>query len=167
MPVIPHPRDILAIKRHNLANTTTRQRLLIAGSVIALSVIITLVCTTVYANIFYPWPTQDEFKSEMVLIEKENPGFVYALMTVDTTSDTQRWATIHSIFNLVDWETWPWPNGAFYRQFNPPGWVVFCDTYEVVNIVLMLLSGYFACRLWNKAGVPSIRYPFPSPAHFA
>ena len=122
-----------------------------AGVTILIVAAIALICFTIYSNSIYPWPTEEEFKTEMVLVEAEYPGLVHTLLTMDTSNDAQRWAQIQSLFGIVDWDTWPWKNGAFYRQFNPPSWVKFFDTYEAVTITAISLFGFVAYRTWKRA----------------
>jgi hypothetical protein len=125
-------------------------RLHVVGIFLSVAAILALAGAIVYANEVYAWPTQEEFKSELLLIEKEQPGFVHELLTVQDSGDW--WARINAAFSEVDWETWPWQGGAFQRQFDPPGWVEFFDAYEMIPLAAMCALGFAAYRLWRGRG---------------
>ncbi len=142
---------LLTRKITNCQQILSIPRPYLAGVIILTVAAVALICFTIYANSIYPWPTEEEFNTEMVLVEAEYPGLVHTLLTMDTGNDAQRWAQIHTLFGLMDWDTWPWQNGAFYRQFNPPSWVKFFDSYEAVTITAISLFGFVAYRTWKKA----------------
>jgi hypothetical protein len=126
------------------------RRHLLIGSCLSLLVILGLLGATLYANKGYPWPAEEEFKAEMVLVEAEYPGLLHALLTVDDSYGAERWSRIEDAFGLIDWDTWPWKEGAFYRQFNPPQWVKFFDSYELVPVVVMVGFASIAYWCWRK-----------------
>ena len=124
--------------------------LYILGFSLALFFIVGLLGATLYANKGYPWPTSEELKTEMVLVENEYPGLLHSLLTVENGYGTRPWREIEDTFGLIDWDTWPWKDGAFYRQFNAPGWVEFFDSYELIPAVVMCALGFIAFRFWRK-----------------
>jgi hypothetical protein len=127
------------------------RRPLLVGSLVSILVIFVLLGATLYANNGYSWPTEEEFKAEMVLVEAEYPGLLHTLLTVDNGYSADRWSRIEEAFADVDWDTWPWKEGAFYRQFNPPGWVEFFDSYELVPVVAMAVLAFVAFWFWRTA----------------
>ena len=142
------------------------RRPLLIGSLVSILVIFCLLGATLYANMGYSWPTEQEFKNEMVLVEAEYPGLLHTLLTVEDGYSADRWSGIEAAFDVVDWDTWPWKEGAFYRQFNPPGWVEFFDSYELVPAVAMLVLGFVAFWFWRtarSAGIPPEPPEAPAP----
>lgn len=136
---------------HDDKKTTAVRRRLLFGFGLSLLVVLSLLATTVYANKGYPWPTEEEFKAEMLLVEVEYPGLLHTLLTSDGNRGDQRWAKIEEVFGLIDWDTWPWKDGAFYRQFNSPAWVEFFDSYELVPAVAVCVFGFAGYMFWRRA----------------
>ena len=136
------------LRRPCTASTGGASWLRIACVVLSVAAILGLAGALVYANEGYAWPTQEEFKSELLLIEQEQPGLVHELLTTQNSGDW--WARINAAFSTVDWETWPWQGGAFQRQFDPPGWVEFFDAYEMIPLAAMCALGFAVYRLWRR-----------------
>lgn len=125
----------------------------LTGFIVLVLAVVGLLCATLYANEGYAWPTEDEFRAEMVLVEEEYPGLLHELLAIDESYGTQRWARIEEVFHRVDWGAWPWKSGAFYRQFNAPDWIRFFDSYETVTLVTVLALGLAAHKCWKSGRV--------------
>jgi len=138
------------LRRPCTASTGGAGRLRIACVVLSVAAILGLAGAIIYANEGYAWPTQEEFKSELLLIEQEQPGLVHEILTTQNSGDW--WTRINAAFSGVDWETWPWQGGAFQRQFDPPGWVGFFDAYEMIPLAAMCALGFAVYRLWRRRG---------------
>jgi len=140
--------DLTRLSPGHHRERTTRLRALCMGGIVICAVLIAGMAGAIfYANEGYAWPTEAEFKTEMVSIEQQYPGFVHELLTISDTYGGDRWERIKGAFDTVDWDAWPWQGGAFYRQFNVPAWVEFFDTYELIPLLVICLCGFAILRL--------------------
>lgn len=149
--------------RHCKERITPLRALCMGGIAICAVLIAGLAGVVVYANEGYAWPAEEEFKTEMVAIEQQYPGFVYELLTIGDSYGGDRWDRIKGAFDTVDWDTWPWQGGAFYRQFNVPAWVEFFDTYELIPLLVMCLCGFAILKLRSLGrAAPGALTPAPA-----
>ena len=140
--------DPIRLRPEPRRERTTRLKALCVVGIVTCAVIMAgMAGAIVYANEGYAWPTEAEFKTEMVAIEQQYPGFVHELLVINDSYAGDRWDRIKGTFETVDWDTWPWQGGAFYRQFNVPAWVEFFDTYELIPLLVICLCGFAILRL--------------------